>query len=345
MKNIAAFFSFFLLLTAPCHAQDPLVTMSLGQTAEVQIAANDTSTKRVNWAYFSTSKTASTLSLEISAPARTVVSVKALGVPSSYSIEQAMSAFRSAYSLEIAPSSGKFKKSMTIGSTDSGGGGNGGGNTTGMMCNNQMMRMLRDWYAPICKDNLNLDHDPSDDEVCDCVVPGWRDAGSGDDDGGGVVSGPTTTATVHVLKNPCIKSSTKYLVVVTTNIEKVSAGERAAGFGMSMTPRDSIFKGAQESKLKIGDGRIHGLIHMADSLGSDFGMVAKFSTGKIVRMTAMQKEKVGKYAPYRQHLLAVYPIAPLGRTAGRLGFFNANSSSVFGACFWGGRPDQWTRGY
>lgn len=332
--------------TSIASADEQLVEVKKGVESQIVVAPNS-GTTQVKFAFYSSDPYVTTLTTNIVAPGKAKISFKALGVPASYSLEQALAAFKSAYTLKVTGGDGKFKDFIQLDATGSSGGKGGGENVT--YCNGVISETEYHAFKEIFLQYGG--YYPTEDELCDLFVgPEWdTSSGSGGSTDGG--SGAELTGaqvTTHLLKDMCARGKSKYLAVATIDLSKISDADKAAGSTISLTLQESEYKGGKAQKLKAnGDGKYKGRLFINEGLlsGGDRIMAVEFAAGKIKKIRVQNEVPVKKALYYKGKFLVV-GVPSGGVISNRSGtIFDYNSSSIYGTCFHLSARDQEKNGY
>ena len=241
------------------------ISVKVGQKSDVMIAAKE-STKVINFAFFSTKRTASTLNINLKAPKNTKLSAKSLGVSQNSTLESALNKFKAMHKIEVAAAGGKLTSSVVVGATLVDGSNGDGPGESRMMCDGQANSKFLDQMIDEFKGKCLRDH-RSEQDLCDglfrvdagydCKVD--PEAGIG---GSSITNLPTLSATSHVVKNACDPQS-KYVVVLSVDLSKVNASLKASGYTISLDLIETAIAGRQPATVKMGDGKFKTWILLA----------------------------------------------------------------------------------
>lgn len=341
MKNIARLLSVILTgFAALASAQDQFIEMKLKSQSQATVAPNAT-TKEIKFAYFSTDPYVSTLNMDIVAPGKTVISAKALGVPTNYTIEQALAAFKSAYTIKVSLSGSSFKDSVQFGATGS----SGGNGDSQRYCNGHLSKAEYDYFLALYMELSGGVPPASEDEFCTIFVgEDWDQGMNGGGNGGADLTGALVTT--HVLKDMCSRSSSKYLVVVTLNTSKLSAADKAAGYTVAITPTESEYRGGKAQKVKArGDGMYKSTLFIDEQMGADKILAVEFAAGKIKKLRVQNDVPVKKALYYKGKVLVVGVPSSKVLTGRNGTIFDYNTAAIYGTCFNLSARDQEKNGY
>jgi hypothetical protein len=325
-----------LFFTADASTQERNVSITLGKVNEIVFQPQET-TKKINLVFFSKARETSTLNLEIKAPGKTTITANTAGFRKAMSIENALKASSKInYIQELATPGGKFTKKLTIGSSQD----TSSGPAT--MCNGYTLAEYRDYYEyTYLIENDNIPH-RDDEELCTYFFgDAWRNYSGG----GSNSSLSTLVAVSHVIKDACDKKS-NYLVVMSLDLSKISASDRASGFTLSVQINESVYKGNKASSLKpLGDGKFkEALVLMSLMSGFDKHMYTRWSNGSVKRMSSTTTKNLAKITPWRSFTLGVsLPREQL--RGGKMTVITFDLQSAYGVCFNARRTRQRYNGY
>jgi hypothetical protein len=310
--------------TATC--QERTVAMTLNAKNDIIITPGET-TKNINLVFLSKGIKTSSLNVKIDAPNKTVVSAQSAGIPSSFSLEQALERTKKIrFPQELAVPGGKFTKNITIKvNSDSTIGG-------ATFCNGYVLAIYRNYYEELFQSFMGRPSS-SEEELCDVNFgDAWRNY-TGEDANPGVILG-TVSATSHIIKDACDTHNSQYLVILKLDISKISAKDRAAGFTISTSIKESFFTGKMQSSLKpVGDGRFkEPLVMMHLMSGQDKYLYTKWSNGSTKRLISSTTKPMAKDSPWRSFYLGIsLPREQL--TGGKMTVTAFNSQTAYSVCF------------
>lgn len=355
--SILALISVITLIPNASHADSSQrwVSVKVGQKSDVVIAAKE-STKVINFAFFSTKRTASTLNINLTAPKNARLSAKSLGVSPSSTLESALNKFKAMHKIEVAAAGGRLTSSVVVGATVVGGSNGTGPGGYRMMCDGQASSKFLPQMIDEFKSKCQRDH-RSEQDLCDglfrndagydCKVdPG---AGSGGGTGTGHSGGgssttnlPTLSVTSHVLKNACAPQS-KYVVVLSVDLSKVSAPLKASGYTISLDLVETIVGGRQPATVKFGDGMVKNWILLAPivSFGNKHGYQVWSGSKSAMRLVSSKTESMRKY----YGIYGISLAAPHLRGGGRMTVSVFDTQRNYGLCLRRGLGRQCINGY
>lgn len=306
--------------------QERTVEIKLNAKNDIIVTPGET-TKAINLVFFSKGIKTSTLSLNIDAPYKTVISAQSAGVSSSFSLEQALARTKKTrFPQELVIPGGKFTKKITIkANSDSTIGG-------ARFCNSYARAVHRNLYITQFKILMNR-APSSEEELCDFAFGDlWRDY-TGGDSNPGVILG-SVSAISHTIKDACDTNNSQYLVMVKLDISKISPHDRAAGFTISTFIKESYFTGRMQSSLKpLGDGRFkEPLVMMHIMSYQDKYLYSKWSKGPTKRLLSSTTKPMAKDSPWRNFVLGIsLPREQL--TGGKMTVAAFNTEFAYSVCF------------
>lgn len=331
--------AFSLLYCLKGHAQERNIVINATSSNQIVFEPNEKTTK-INLLFFSTTKQVSTIQYSLSAPNKSVVSIKSLGVSTNATTEQALSLSKAFYPLNLAVYGGKFSKSLSVSTTSNGSSIN---NTSDLLtCNGYLPIEAKDYFTGSFRESFG--RDPySDTELCNWLFGSdWilTNGGGTSSTGLGYLQGVS-----HILKDLC-DTSKKYFVQFSIDLSKISEQDRAAGFTMTLDLTETVYKAGMQASLKpMGDGKFRETLIMMASLGYDenhlYTRWGKGSTKKLLKSTI---KSIVKIAPYRSLLLGIsLPREQL--TGGKMTVITFTNTSAYGVCFSATKTRQKLNGY
>jgi hypothetical protein len=348
--------SVLTLLSNTSHADSSQrwVSVNVGKKSDVVIAPKE-STKVINFVLFSTKKTASTLNINLTAPKNARLSAKSLGVSSKSTLESALGKLKSMHTLEVAAAGGKLTRSVVVGASVVGGSNGDAPGGYRMICDGQASTQFLPQMIQEFKDKCQRTH-RSEQDLCDgifrddagydCKVdPGAGSGGgtgSGDSGGGSSTTMPTLTATSHVFKNACNPKS-KYVVVLSVDLSKVSASQKASGYTISLDLVETAVSGSQPATVKFGDGKYKTWILLAPvvSFGNKHGYQVWSGSTSAMRLVSSTTESMKKY--YGMYGISI--AARHLRGGGRMTVSVFDTQKNYGLCLRRGLGRQCINGY
>ena len=351
-SRFVGFWAFFLTVffcSAAAHGQVRNVAVAVRKLNEVIFAPGET-TKTMNFAFYSTSSSTSTITLDLKAPNKAVISARSLGFKNAPALDAGVAQIKSGYVQEIS-AAGNFTKQLTVGGNTSSGGQTG---SSGYICNGYSQAIYKPYYLEQFK-KLYGRSPTSDDDLCDGIFgDAWRTQGSGNGSDGSSSGGGTSSPgdasgslyiTSHVLKDACDRTS-KYLVMFTLDMSNIAASERAAGFKISLDIKEAVFSGGMQASLKpVSDGKYapNPLVLTALISTGDKHMYTRWSSGAKKILSSATTKGIVKYTPWQGLILGASLPPPLA--GGKMTVFTFDTQSAYGVCFSATRTRQRYNGY